>query len=183
MRVQSFMLASLLAVAVTLPTAADAQLRPWEISIAGGPSFPMGDLKDEAGTGYHVQGSVGFDLPLLPIGARADLFWQELPDSEEEWFRQIGGMVNAVFEIPMVIIQPYALVGVGYLRTETPEVTHTGHVHTGETDSSVGLNAGAGIEFPFLGLGGFLEARFINVAGGGEATSYQSVPVTLGVRF
>ncbi|MEX2571844.1 MAG: outer membrane beta-barrel protein [Gemmatimonadota bacterium] len=162
---------------------AEAQLRPWQISIAGGPSFATGEFSDQAGTGYNVQGSVGFSLPLLPFGVRGDLFWQELPDEEDGWFRQIGGLLNAVFEVPLVIVQPYGLVGGGVLRTDTPDVDHTGHVHTGESETTVGLNAGLGIEFPFAGLGGFVEARYLNLVGGGDATHFQSIPVTIGIRF
>lgn len=160
-----------------------AQLRPWEISIAGGPSFPTGELSEEAGTGYHVQGSIGFDVPLLPFGIRADALWQEVPDDNEGWFRQIGGLVNATFGIPLIVVEPYALAGVGFLRTETPDVAHAGHEHFGETENLVGFNAGAGVEFPFMGLSGFLEGRYLNLFGGGEASHYQTIPVTFGIRF
>jgi hypothetical protein len=161
----------------------EAQVRPWEISIAGGPSFATGDFSDVVDTGYHVQGSVGFDLPMLPIGARADLFWQELPDVEDEWFRQIGGLVNAVFEIPLVVIQPYGLAGVGVVRTEAPEVTHAGHTHATDSETTVGFNAGLGVEFPFLGMGGFVEGRYLNIFGGGNASDFRTIPVTFGIRF
>ena len=182
MRRFSIVCGTLLLVAAAT-SSAEAQLRPWEISIAGGPSFPTGELADEAGTGYHVQGSIGFDLPLLPFGLRADALWQEVPDDQDEWFRQIGGIANATFGIPLIIVEPYALAGVGFLRTETPETTHGGHTHDGETESLVGFNAGLGLEFPFAGLGGFIEARYLNLFGGGDATHYQTIPVTVGIRF
>jgi opacity protein-like surface antigen len=162
---------------------AEAQLRPWEISIAGGPSFPVGELRDEAGTGFHVQGSVGFDLGALPFGVRLDALWQEVPDVTEGWFRQVGGLANLTFGLPISVISPYALVGVGYLRTTEPDVDHGDHGHEGGAENLLGVNAGIGIEFPFAGLGGFIEARYLNLAGSGEATHFRVVPVSIGIRF
>lgn len=171
-----FFAAAVAMLGIAVATPAEAQLRPWEISIAGGPSFPMSDLKDQADTGYHVEGSVGFDVPMLPFGIRADAFWQEFPDSDDGWFRQIGGILNATAGVPMAVIQPYVLAGVGYLRTETPN-------ELDDAESGVGVNAGAGIDFPFMGLGGFLEARYMNLLGSDEVKMYRSIPVTVGIRF
>jgi hypothetical protein len=157
---------------------AEAQVRPWEISIAGGPSFPVGDLRDEAGTGFHVQGSVGFAMPALPVGLRTDLLYQEVPvTGEDVWIRQIGGLLNATFGLPLMVIEPYALVGAGLLRTEEPHGDHT------DTYNLVGFNAGLGLDFPFLGLTGFLEGRYLNLFGGTDATNFQTVPVSFGIRF
>ena len=161
----------------------EGQLRPWEISIAGGPTIPTGDLADAAGTGYHVQGSIGFGLPMLPFGIRADALWNEVPDETDGWFRQIGGLVNATIGVPLVIVEPYVLAGVGYLRTEVPDIAHAGHAHLGETENLVGFNAGAGVEFPFMGLSGFVEGRYLNLLGSDEAKGFQSIPITAGIRF
>ena len=180
-RILFVLVAAFVAAAFTLPASAEAQFRPWEISIAGGPSFPTGDFSDSAGTGYHVQGSIGFDLPLLPFGLRADLLWQEL-DDQDEWYRQVGGLANATFGLPLIFIQPYALVGGGVIRTTTPDVVHGDHVHN-ESSTDIGFNAGVGLEFPFMGLGGFIEARYLNLFGNGNATDYQVIPVTVGIRF
>src|SRR5690606_39171389 len=124
MRQKFFILLALVTASTGFAGAAVGQLRPWEISIAGGPSFPVGDLADVAGTGYHVEGSVGFNVPLMPFGIRADALWQEFKDEEEGWFRQIGAVANATFGVPLVIIEPYALVNVSYLRTDSPEEAH-----------------------------------------------------------
>ena len=86
---------------------------------------------------------MGFAPQALPFGLRFDLLWQEL-DDEDEWFRQIGGLANATFGIPLIFIQPYALVGGGVIRTESPDVVHVGHVH-GESETTVGFNAGLGL--------------------------------------
>lgn len=183
MRKYLVILSAAVVAAVSQAAPAEAQLRPWEISIAGGPSFPVGDLRDEANLGYHVQGSVGFGVPMLPLGLRVDAFWQEVPDATEGNFRQIGGLLNGTFGLPLVFISPYGLVGVGVLRTETPTVAHADHTHAGETETLIGFNAGLGVDFPFVGLTGFLEARYLNLFGGSEATHYQTVPVSFGIRF
>jgi hypothetical protein len=184
MRRSLFLAVTALFAAASVPSLVEAQqLRPWEISIGGGPSLARGHIADEAGTGYHVQGSVGFGVPMMPFGIRADALWQELRDEEDGWFRQVGGLLNATFGLPLVGIQPYGLVGAGYLRATSPAATHGGHTHAGGSENILGFNAGLGVEFPFAGLGGFLEARYLNLAGGGNATNYQAIPITIGVRF
>ena len=176
------LLSALLMTAVWQGTA-EAQHRPWEISIAGGPSFPRGEFADEAGTGYHVQGSVGMNVPSLPVGIRADLLWQELEDDHSEWFRQVGGALNATIGTSVAFLEPYALAGVTYLRTQSPDVVHDDHTHAGGSQNLVGVHAGAGLEFPFMGLRGFVEGRVLNLAGGSDAKHFQSIPVTVGIRF
>lgn len=183
MRKGLFVAAAALLATVSTAAIAEAQYRPWEISIAGGPSLARGDIAQEAGTGYHVQGSVGFGLPLLPFGFRVDALWQELRDDHDGWFRQIGGLANATFGIPLVFIEPYGLVGAGYLRAQEPDVDHGDHTHTGGSENVLGFNVGAGLEFPFVGLNGFIEARYLNLVGGGNATNYQSIPISFGIRF
>jgi opacity protein-like surface antigen len=181
MRKRLIVLLAVLASAASVADRAEAQLRPWEISIAGGPSFASGDFSDFVGTGYHVQGSVGFNVPLLPVGLRADLLWQELPyDNSDLWRREIGGLVNAVFEVPLVIVQPYGLAGVGVMRHSV-----TGDDIDTETDSetTVGVNAGLGVEFGFAGLGAFVEGRVLNIFGNENASDARTIPVTVGIRF
>jgi hypothetical protein len=171
-----------IAFAVACHGTAEAQYRPWEISIGGGPTIPRGDFAELAKTGYHVQASVG-SKSSLPVGIRADVLWQELKDEEAEWYRQVGGALNATYEVPLMSIEPYVLAGGSYLRTESPEVAHEGHEHAAESENLLGFHAGAGIEFPFMGLRGFIEGRFLNLLGGDEAKAFQAIPVTFGIRF
>lgn len=170
--------AALVAALAFLAAPAEAQLRPWEISIAGGPSAPTGDFKDVAGTGYHVQGSIGFGIPLFPVGLRGDLLWQELPDDEGGNFRQIGGIANATLGMPLIVIEPYVLGGVGVFSVSEPEEIHVGHDHPGESETTTGFNVGAGLEAGLLGLKGFLEARYLDAGNG-----HRTIPITVGIRF
>jgi opacity protein-like surface antigen len=174
--------ATMVAAMAAFAAPADAQIRPYQISIAGGPSFPTGELSDEAGTGYNVQGSVGFGVPMLPIGLRADLLWQEFPLTDADGhFRQIGGLLNGVFALPLPMLQPYALAGVGIINHTEPETPHGDHAHEGHSSTDIGFNAGAGIQFPFAGMSGFAEVRWLNLVGGN--TEARSIPVTIGIRF
>jgi opacity protein-like surface antigen len=156
---------------------AEAQVpgRAFEFGISGGPSIAVGDLGGEANTGYHVQGSLGFGMAGLPLNLRADAFWQEFPEAAHagEWIRQVGGLVNGIFGLPLGMAQPYGLVGAGVLST-------TEH---GRSETSVGFNAGAGVRFPFVGMSGVIEARFLNLFGGEGATGVQSIPISFGIRF
>jgi opacity protein-like surface antigen len=174
--------ATLIAAAAAIAAPAEAQIRPFQISIAGGPSIPTGELSDEAGTGYHVQGSVGFNVPLLPFGVRADLLWQEFPLSGVDGhFRQVGGLLNGTFALPMPIIRPYLLAGAGVINHSEPETPHGDHAHEGGSSTDVGFNAGVGVQFPFVGMSGFLEARYLNIVGGNSEA--RSIPVSVGIRF
>lgn len=157
---------------------AEAQLRPWEISIAGGPTLATGSFDDEANTGYHVQGSVGFGIPLFPVGARADLLWQELPDEHGGNFRHIGGIANATLGLPLVFIEPYVLAGVGIFSITEPEEDHGDHAHEAGSETSTGFNVGAGLELGMLGMKGFGEVRYLDLGHG-----HRTIPITIGIRF
>lgn len=172
-------LAAVLVAALALFAApAEAQLRPWEISIAGGPSTPVGDFSDVAGTGYHVQGSIGFGIPLFPVGLRADVLWQELPDDIDGNFRQIGGIANATLGMPLILIEPYVLGGVGMFSVSEPDADHGDHTHAEGSETTTGFNVGAGLEAGLLGLKGFIEARYLDAGNG-----FRTIPITVGIRF
>ncbi len=169
--------ATMIAAAAAFAAPADAQVRPFQISIAGGPSFPTGHFTDDVGTGYNVQGSVGFGVRGLPFGLRADLLWQEFKIAEADGHaRQIGGLLNATFALPMPFIQPYLLAGAGVINHSEPEGSPDVH---GGTD--IGFNAGGGVQFPFAGMSGFVEAKYLNIVGGNE--DVRSIPVSIGIRF
>lgn len=179
MRSRNFVVTAALGAALALfGSEAEAQLRPWEISIAGGPSFTTGDFSDVANTGYNVQGSIGFGIPLFPVGVRADLLWQEMPDEISGNYRQIGGIANVTLGMPLIIIEPYVLAGVGMFSLQEPDEVHVGHDHPADSETSTGFNVGAGLEAGMLGLKGFAEVRYLDM-GHGQRT----IPVTVGIRF
>ena len=168
-----------LAAALVAGGAAEAQSRPFTIGLSGGPSFPVGDeFSAEAGTGYHVQASLGLAPAMLPVGLRADLLWQEFPDEHEGTFREIGGMANVIVSLPVPVARPYLLGGIGAINHNAPDEDHGEHTHEGENETTFAYALGGGIAFPFLGLTGTLEARYLNAGGG-----HDGVPVSFGIRF
>jgi hypothetical protein len=164
-----------LLVALSLPASANAQTG---FSLGAGPSFPLDHLAEEANTGFHLQGSVGLGLPLLPIGARADLIWQQFPDVHEGNFTALGGLLNATLALPMPMASPYLIGGVGLMHYDEPEVDHGGHTHEGESGTDFAFGIGAGLQLRLFGLGGFIEARYLDWGHGNSA-----IPVTIGLSF
>lgn len=181
----AWLLSAALVTAVVVPLSAEAQVqtRPWVISIAGGPSFPAGDFGEIASTGYHVQGSVGWNFPNVPVGIRADLIWQEVQREEAGWFRQVGGLLNGTYGFSIGSVQPYGLVGVGYIHTDEPTTILPDGTTFENDETNFGFNAGLGLDFPFMGLAGFVEARYLNLLGGDQAKNLQVVPLSFGIRF
>jgi hypothetical protein len=151
---------------------ASAQFRPWEISIAGGPTLATGNFADIANTGYHVQGSFGIGIPLFPVGLRADAIWQEMPaDPGEGMYKQVGGIANVTLGMPLILIEPYVLGGIGFFRQDVPN-------DAVESTTETGFNVGAGLEAGLLGLKGFAEVRYLDAG-----NDVRTIPITVGIRF
>jgi opacity protein-like surface antigen len=167
-----------LAVALALPAAAEAQSPGVRLGIAGGPSFPLDDLAEEASTGFHLRGGLGVELPLLPLGVRADVIWQQFPDVESGHFTQLGGLLNATWRMPMALVRPYLVGGAGLMRHEEPEVDHGDHAHEGGTSTDFAFAVGGGLELRLIGLGAFLEARYLDWGHG-----HRAIPLTIGITF
>lgn len=165
-----------LALAV-MPAAASAQV---SFGVGGGPSTPLGDFGDEAGTGWHAQASLSVGVPLLPVGGRADLLFQQFADEHSGNFRQVGGLANATLglPLPLVVLSPYAIGGVGAFRHSAPDEDHGDHVHAGESGTAAAWNVGAGVRLGLPGISASLEARYLDAGNG-----VRSVPVTVGIRF
>lgn len=164
--------------ALVFPSAASSQAFPLRFGIGGGPSFPTGHFSEEAGTGYHLQGSLAFAVPVLPVALRADLLWQQFPDEHEGSFREIGGLVNAKVNLPLPLARPYAIGGVGLINHNPPDAQHGGHVHAGEDKTSFAFNLGAGLQVRLARLNAFLEARYLHA---GE--DHRAIPITFGLMF
>lgn len=178
MAANKFLMVSMAMALAAAPGAVEAQTGPISFGISGGPSFPTGHFAEEAQTGYHVQGSLGLSLPLLPVGVRADLLWQDFQDDNAGAFTQVAGLLNATAGLSLLVARPYVIAGAGLVHDRAPEGTHIGHTHAAEKETVFGFNAGAGVEFPFVGLTGVVEARYLDA---GEER--RSIPVSVGIRF
>jgi opacity protein-like surface antigen len=174
------LLALPLTLAATVPAIvpASASAQRVAVGVAGGPSMPVGDLSDEAGTGFHLRGSFGLQIPLVPLGVRADLLWQQFPDAVAGDHTNLGGLLNATWRLPFPIVQPYLVGGAGTLRHSYPDVEHGDHDHEGEATNSFAFAVGGGVQLRLLGLGGFVEVRYLDW---GEAR--RAIPLTFGIMF
>jgi hypothetical protein len=161
-----------------VPASLDAQIPGMRVGLGAGPAIPLGDLGDEANTGFHVRGSLGLEVPLIPVGLRADALWQRFPDEHEGSFTGLGGLLNATLRLPMPLARPYLLGGVGFIRHSEPDVAHEGHVHEGGTETEFAFAVGGGFEIRLLRLGGFVEARYLDWGHGNRA-----IPLTIGITF
>jgi opacity protein-like surface antigen len=174
-----FVRASFTMVAAALAfSAADAQAQIG-FSVAGGPTFPMGDIGDVLDMGYHAKVAASFKLPVLPIGLEADGMWNQFDysNADDANLRILSGSLNAVINLPTPGITPYIIGGVGMYNSQAD-------IEGEDTESvtDVGVNAGVGVRLGLVGLGGvFAEARLHNVFTDGD--SYRFVPVSLGIRF
>lgn len=161
-----------LAAAAATPADASAQLR---FAAAGGPSFPVGGLSDEADTGFNILLGAGLSVPLLPVGVRADGMLNQFPASEQDGnVRILSGSVNAVLEMPLILATPYLIGGLGVYNSRFTD---------GDAGSATdtGANIGAGIRLGLPGLNVFAETRFHNIFSEGSSTRF--IPISLGVRL
>jgi hypothetical protein len=147
-------------------------------SIGLGATVPLGELAEEANTGFNLVGSLGFKPAILPVGLRADLLWQQYSGKEEGTFRELGALANAVLDLPALPARPYLVGSAGIVRRTTPEENRPGHMHPAETDNYTAFGGGAGIRFGFGPFASSLEARWLNTGDG-----HGAFPITLSIRF
>jgi hypothetical protein len=161
--------------------AANAQvatiLKPVQVGVAVGAAIPVSDLGNSFSTGFNVSGTIGINVPLLPVGFRIDGAYNQFgAKSATGVSAKIAGVSgNVVFSVPgAVIVSPYLIGGVGYYRVSS---SVTGSV----ASNNFGFNAGAGVKVPLLAFATFIEARYNRISENGGSTSF--VPVTVGVMF
>jgi opacity protein-like surface antigen len=160
-------------VALSLPSAVDAQVR---LGLGAGPSFPLSELGEVTNTGFHLQGSLGLQVPLLPVGARADVMWHRFPSDLGSAINSYGGLLNGTLRLPMPIVRPYLIAGVGLMHQA--DEPHDGHIDEGDGGTEFAFGIGAGAQLRLIAFGAFIEARYLDWGQGGSA-----VPVTIGISF
>ena len=149
-------------------------LKPVQVGVAAGAAIPVSDLGNSFSTGFNLTGTIGINVPLLPIGFRIDAAYNQFgAKGTSNLNAKIAGVSgNVVFSVPgAVIVSPYLIGGVGYYRVSS---SATGSV----ASNNFGFNAGAGVKLPLLVFSAFAEARYNRVSENGGSTSF--VPVTLG---
>lgn len=162
-----------LLVALSLPASANAQTG---FALGAGPSFPLDELGGVTNNGFHLQGSLGLQVPLLPVGARADVMWHHFPSDVGNAINAYGGMLNGTLRLPMPIVRPYLIGGVGLMHQA--DEPHGNHIDEGEGGTEFAFGIGAGAQLRLLLFRAFIEARYLDWGHGGSA-----IPVTIGVSF
>jgi opacity protein-like surface antigen len=188
MKMRALKLAGLAGTLALLPAIAGAQdARSISFGVMGGLSLPMGDLADGVESGYNITGNV-----YLPLGGKLKL----RGDVGYESFAGKGSSSIAGFDYNVLSvtgnvmfplgteraeggIRPY-LIGGGGLYRGTTKIEVAG-ISRSTSNSDLGINAGGGFEFKLSGFTTFAEARFVNVFGDGDSSSW--IPLTFGIRF
>ena len=174
------------AATLTIPAVAHAQMAsPIKFGVSAGLSLPTGDDKDVVSSGYNVNGHLGFQAPLLPVGLRADVMYNKFGEKNNDGvdLSILGGSLNGIINLGMApMVSPYIIGGVGVYRSKA---SVKGFGSDSKTD--FGINGGAGLRFGLSGFSTFAEARYhyvftkdSNVQG---STNSAIIPISFGIMF
>lgn len=189
-RIPAAMMAfAMLAVAGTANAQVSTILKPVQIGVALGAAVPLSDLGNRFSSGFNVTGTIGINVPLLPVGFRIDAAYNQfgaksttaVPNGAIVTLGRVNAKIagvsgNVVFGMPGVVITPYLIGGVGYYR-----VWVSSSATSSVASNNFGFNAGAGVKIPLIAFSTFIEARYNRISENGGSTSF--VPVTVGVMF
>jgi hypothetical protein len=151
-----------------------AQLGGLALGAAAGPVTPHGDAANAFKSGIHVEALAALSLPLVPIGFRGEVAYDQM-DSKAgaAKLKVASGVFNATFSVPFPLIHPYAIGGVGYyIHNSSINATREG---------KIGVNGGAGVELKFAKLRAFAEARYHSISYSG--IGLKLLPVTVGLAL
>jgi hypothetical protein len=166
----------LTAALVVAPTVAMAQ-NPFHFNIAAGVALPTGDLGDVADVGYNLTAGIGMRPALSPLGFRVEGSYNAFNAQSDlgigdHTFEIKGVDANLIYDfMPVTKTVGVSLYGIGGL----------GGFATGDGDTHLGWNVGAGLRLPLTGFSGYLEARFHQVNGNGGNANY--FPIVFGLSF
>jgi hypothetical protein len=168
MRVMSRLAAALAIVLVAQPLAAQASF-----SLAAGAALPIGSMADSYELGYNATVGLGIKPPIAPLGLRFEGALNSMSiKNDGPSTRILAGIANVTLSaaaLPM----GYLIGGVGMYNMKTEFPAPIGDV----SDTEVGFNIGAGLNFPLTGFSTFLEARFHIV------DDAKFIPITFGIKF
>jgi len=166
---------ALVALAGARPAA--AQMGGISLGAAAGVTSPSGDVSANFNSGYRFQGLADLSLPLVPIGFRGEIAYDQVParGSTPGPLKIASGVVNATFSVPFPVLHPYAIGGVGYYL-------HNGSAGIGSREGRVGFNGGVGVELKLPVIRLFGEARYHTISySSGKRVAM--IPLTLGIIF
>jgi hypothetical protein len=168
--------------------AGSVQAQGLSFGLGGGAVVPTGSMADANSTGWSAMAVARLKPPVAPLGLQVDAFYTRLglEGGVDGHSQIIGGTANAVFAFPGAgPARPYLLGGVGVYNGKT-SIDGLGD---SESQTKLGLNAGAGFDFGLGKANLFADVRFHAILKGGvdaatlEETTAYMIPVTVGLRF
>jgi len=156
------------------PSVAVAQ-NPFHFNIAAGAAVPTSNLGDAFDVGYNLTAGVGIRPALSPLGFRVEGKYnsfgvKDCSDCDRGTIKGVDA--NAIYDfMPVTKTVGVSLYGIGGL----------GGFATGDGDTHLGWNIGAGLRLPLTGFSGYIEARYHQVNGNGSNASY--IPIVFGLTF
>lgn len=170
-----------IAAAALVLTASAAEAQRPTVGIGGGATFPVSDLGDTQGAGWHGLITMGYRPAASALGFRLDGMYHDMGADDVIGARDLRTIAltgNVVLEMPGTAVRPYLIGGAGLYNTK---------FQGRSSDNSLGLNAGAGLKFRFMEFDTFIETRYHAALDalerGGEDRAAQFVPVTFGISF
>src|ERR687884_474888 len=106
---------------VATPQAAARAQRPISLGLAGGVSFPQGDLRDAANTGWHALGTLALSTLTQPLGLRVDVAYTQFGLSAGGGHQSVSSAtLNGTYRLPMTNspMSPYLIAGLGAYRSD-----------------------------------------------------------------
>ncbi len=158
-----------------------------KFSLGGGVTLPLSDFGEVASTGFHGLAAVSFQPANFPVGIQVDGMFHRFGMDDDFTLgadvntQVIQGTANAVYRFTVseeTKIRPYLIGGVGYYNFKlTGDDVPDGL----DSESDIGINAGAGFDFAAGAVALFVEGRFHNVFTEDESTRF--IPITVGIRL
>lgn len=181
----------------TLPQSAlDDLTKPgWHAQAMIGVAFPLTPFALRADVGYARFG-MDDDVMSGMISMCEDALGGSC--SADGNVNVLSGTLNAIVSIPgSMAVKPYLIAGGGVFRQKaeldlSARDSNGDPIELDESSGSMsetrpGIAGGIGFQFPLMGRGAFIEARYVNVfnkkEAGDDDTDLRYVPVTIGIMF
>jgi hypothetical protein len=172
-------LKSAVALFIFIPLTAGAQSRN-AITIAAGPSFPTGELRQTQAQGTDINLGLIRGSDDSPFGVRLDLAYDRFPGKTVNGIhnaerRVAGGSADLLFSTSGYTIKPYLIAGAGAFKvTSKPEAE--------DAKTRFGFDFGIGFTMPLGTNALFIESR-LNSVSQHHARPLRYIPVALGFLF
>ncbi len=173
-----------MATLLLLATAGGARAQA-KFGVAGGVTFPNGDLSNSVNSGFHVQANLDLRPARFPLGLRIDGGFAQLPfkGPSDLKLQQLYGTLDGKLVMQTEGLAPYLIAGVGiYGDRASGGIFDNGvSLMDDSWQAHFGVNGGVGLRLPLSNINVFVETRLHDVFV--EGPNLQTVPVTFGIVF